>query len=78
MGQVGSILSEARKNKGLDISQVALDTNIEKVYIEAVKKEYEVNFKINQNTEYAPAIIGFDASKSTVRDSNISKFIWDF
>ena len=39
MGQVGSILLEARKNKGLDISQVALDTNIEKIYIEALEND---------------------------------------
>ena len=39
MGQVGNILFEARKNKGLDISQVALDTNIEKVYIEALEQD---------------------------------------
>ena len=48
------------------------------IYIEAVKKEFDVNFKINQNSEYAPALIWFDATKSTVRDSNISKFLWDF
>lgn len=65
------------KFKNIRIPEEVIDVK-EKVYIEAVKKEYEVNFKINQNTEYAPAIIGFDASKSTVRDSNISKFIWDF
>ncbi|PZM83129.1 hypothetical protein DLH72_03975 [Candidatus Gracilibacteria bacterium] len=48
------------------------------IYVEAVKKEHDINFKINQSTEYAPAIIGFDATQSMVKDSNISKFIWNF
>lgn len=50
----------------------------EKIYVESVKKDADITFKINQNTEYAPAIIWFDATKSSVKDSNISKFIWDF
>lgn len=48
------------------------------IYVEAVKKEHDINFKINQSTEYAPAIIWFDATQSMVKDSNISKFIWNF
>lgn len=50
----------------------------EKIYIEWIKKAYNIDFVIKQDTEYAPAIIWFDASKSYVTDENISKFIWNF
>jgi len=53
-------------------------TIIEKIFIEAVKKEAIVDFDIIKNSEYVPVIIWFDASRSQVRDSNISKFIWDY
>lgn len=39
MSDVGNILYEARKKKGVDLSQVELDTNIEKSYIEALEHE---------------------------------------
>ena len=39
MNNVGSILSEARKQKGVDIAQVEQDTNIERVYIEALEND---------------------------------------
>lgn len=48
------------------------------IYIEAIKKEHDINFKINKNSEYAPVIIWFDASKSYVKDENITKFIWNY
>jgi len=39
MNDVGNILYEARKKKGVDLSQVELETNIEKSYIEALEHE---------------------------------------
>jgi len=39
MNNVGSILSEARKQKGVDLAQVEQDTNIERVYIEALEND---------------------------------------
>ena len=39
MNKVGSILSEARKRKGVDVVQVEQDTNIEKVYIIALEND---------------------------------------
>ena len=39
MSMVGSILSEARRQKGVDIAQVEQDTNIERVYIEALEND---------------------------------------
>lgn len=39
MSNVGNILYEARKKKGVDLAQVELETNIEKSYIEALEKE---------------------------------------
>lgn len=50
----------------------------EKIFIEANKKEAIVDFDIIANSEYAPVIVKFDGSRSQVRDSNISKFIWDY
>ena len=53
MSKVGHILFEARKKKGVEISQVEQETNIEKVYIEALEKD---------NYEKIPAeayVIGF-------------------
>ena len=39
MNHVGSILSEARRQKGVDIAQVEQDINIEQVYIEALEND---------------------------------------
>jgi len=39
MSQVGSILLEARKRKGVDLAQVEHETNIEKAYIDALEKD---------------------------------------
>lgn len=42
MNNVGSILSEARRQKGVDVAQVEQETNIERVYIEALENnEYQ-------------------------------------
>lgn len=75
MGQVGSVLFEARNEKGLDISQVALDTNIEKIYIEALENDdykklpaeaYVVGFLRNYS-EY----LGLDANEIIRQYKNI-------
>lgn len=39
MNHVGSILSEARRQKGVDIAQVEQDINIEQIYIEALEND---------------------------------------
>lgn len=39
MNNVGSILSEARRQKGVDVAQVEQDINIEKIYIEALEND---------------------------------------
>ncbi|MDP2090703.1 MAG: PKD domain-containing protein [Candidatus Gracilibacteria bacterium] len=50
----------------------------EKVFIEGIKKDAILNFEINSNSTYVPVIVGFDASKSQVKNENIEKFIWDY
>ena len=50
----------------------------EKIFIDAIKKDAIVDFDIKSPSEYAPVIVWFDASRSQVKDSNITKFIWDF
>lgn len=50
----------------------------EKVYIEAVRKEAIVDFKIEKTSNYAPVMVRFDASLSSVKDDNIIKFIYDY
>lgn len=50
----------------------------EMIYIEAVKKDYEIILKINKPSEYAPVIVWFDASKSYIKWWNITKFIWSY
>jgi hypothetical protein len=37
-----------------------------------------LKLEIDKSTEYAPAVIGFDASQSKVRDENIIKFVYDY
>jgi len=50
----------------------------EQIFIEWVKKEAIIDFKINKDSNYVPVVVGFDASKSQVKDENIEKFIWDY
>lgn len=50
----------------------------EKLFIEAVKKEADINFTIEKDSEYAPVIVKLDWSKSQVKDDDIVKFLWDF
>jgi len=50
----------------------------EVIYIEWIKKEAILKFDIKKNSTYVPVIVGFDASKSQVKNEDISKFIWDY
>ncbi len=50
----------------------------EQIFIEWVKKEAIIDFVIKKDSNYVPVIVGFDASKSQVKDENIEKFIWDY
>jgi PKD repeat protein len=50
----------------------------ENFYIEWIKKEAQINFEIKKDSQYAPVIVSFDASRSQVKDENIVKFEWDY
>ena len=50
----------------------------EKIYIEWIKKEAQMTFEITKESNYAPVIVGFDASKSQVKNEDIVKFVWDY
>lgn len=50
----------------------------ENFYIEGIKKEAQINFDIKKDSQYAPVIVTFDASRSQVKDENIVKFEWDY
>ena len=50
----------------------------EKIYIEGIKKEAQMSFEITKDSNYAPVIVSFDASKSQVKNEDIVKFIWDY
>lgn len=50
----------------------------EKIYIQWIKKEAIIDFKINKNSDYVPVVVWFDASTSQVKNQNIEKFIWDY
>ena len=75
MSQVGSILLEARKRKGVDLAQVEHETNIEKAYIDALEKDdyqkipaeaYIVGFLRNYS-EY----LGLDANEIIRQYKNV-------
>jgi len=50
----------------------------EQIFIEWLKKEAIIDFKIIKNSSYVPITVSFDASKSQVKNENIEKFIWDY
>ena len=50
----------------------------EQIFIEWIKKEAIIDFKINKNSDYVPVVVWFDASTSQVKNENIEKFIWDY
>lgn len=51
----------------------------EKIYIDAVKKDAILDLQIKPSEEeYAPINIQFDASRSQIKNENITKFIFDY
>lgn len=50
----------------------------EDIYIEWIKKDAQINFDIKKDSQYAPVIVTFDASRSQVKDENIVKFEWNY
>ncbi|QFR39675.1 PKD domain-containing protein [Candidatus Gracilibacteria bacterium 28_42_T64] len=50
----------------------------EKIYIESVTKDAQLNLNIKKTGNYVPIIVQFDASTSQVKNENIVKFIWDY
>ena len=50
----------------------------EQIFIEWIKKEAIIDFKINKKSDYVPVVVWFDASTSQVKNENIEKFIWDY
>lgn len=51
---------------------------IQKIYIEPSKKEVMIDLQVKSSSDYAPAIVSFDASLSQVKWENINKFIYDY
>lgn len=51
---------------------------VERVNINAEEKEYDLSLKVNQDSEYVPAKVSFDASNSKVKWENIVKFAYDY
>jgi len=50
----------------------------ENFYIEGIEKDAQIDFDIKKDSQYAPVIVSFDASRSQVKDENIVKFEWDY
>ncbi len=50
----------------------------EQIFIEWIRKDAIIDFKINKTSDYVPVIVWFDASTSQVKNENIEKFIWDY
>ena len=49
----------------------------ETIYVNSIKKDALLDLEIKPSEEeYAPATIYFDASKSEIKDENITKFIF--
>jgi len=48
------------------------------VYIKSEKKEAILDLKMIYNSNYAPVIVAFDASKSEITGKDIKKFIFDY
>ncbi|MDD4151032.1 MAG: PKD domain-containing protein [Candidatus Gracilibacteria bacterium] len=51
---------------------------VERININAEEKEYDLSLKLNQDSEYVPAKVSFDASNSKVKGENIVKFAYDY
>jgi len=50
----------------------------EQIFIEWIRKEAIIDFKIKKDSDYVPVVVWFDASTSQVKNENIEKFIWDY
>jgi hypothetical protein len=50
----------------------------EKINLDFVEKESNLNLEIKAASEYAPTIVSFDSSLSKVKNDNIVKFIYDY
>ncbi len=50
----------------------------EQIFIEWIRKDAIIGFKINKKSDYVPVVVWFDASTSQVKNENIEKFIWDY
>lgn len=48
------------------------------INLESVEKDAVLNLKVSQDSEYAPALVKFDASSSKVKDDDIIKFVYDY
>lgn len=61
-------------------SKIRKDTQIleEKIIFETDKKWVDINLDITKESDYAPTIVHFDWSASTVMEWNIVKFTYDF
>jgi hypothetical protein len=51
---------------------------VERIYIEPTKKDVQLDLQVKSDSEYAPALVSFDASLSQVKWENIVKFIYDY
>ncbi len=58
------------KTDTIEVSQI--------VNIEVVQKDAFLVLDLSSDSEYAPALVKFDASTSKVKDDNIIKFIYDY
>lgn len=50
----------------------------ENIIVEWAKKEFDLNLKVVQDSEYAPTLVHIDWSASQVSDGSISKYTYDF
>lgn len=50
----------------------------EKINLEFITKEAIIVLNLKADSEYAPAVVSFDASLSKIKDDNIVKFIYDY
>lgn len=50
----------------------------EYIFVEGIKKEAILNLDIENNSNYVPVTVRFDASKSFIKNDDIVKFIYDY
>lgn len=74
-GNYTLLIKYAFQNRKVATEKIILE---QKVYIQAVKKEAIIDFKIEKSSNYAPITVKFDASLSQVKGDNIIKFIYDY